>query len=427
MMPLIRAFQDSPRVRPVVVSTGQHAELVEDVLALAGTRPDITLTLSPTRRSLNDLFAEVMLGLEGFVRERFGEPRPPSETVSGDGYPGACFVHGDTTSAAASALAAFHLRLPVIHVEAGLRTSNTLSPFPEELNRQLISRIAAWHLAPTTQNKENLVREGIPFGRIYVTGNTGIDALQFAATLEAPFGDPQLDDLETDSSTPLIVVTAHRRENWGKPLARIAKAVHRLAGLYPAVRFVVVLHPNPAVAAVLHERLDGVANVSLVGPMGYTAFARLLRRAAVVLTDSGGIQEEAPSLGTPVLVLRDTTERQEGVTAGTLELVGTEVEVIVSAAQRLLEDHREYERRQRRTNPYGDGRASERIVAATLHVLDNTPPPSPFGPGFDRAEVLAAGGAEDPIERIELVREDDTASLTLPIPIHRASDGAQEG
>lgn len=412
MLPLIRAFEGSPRVRPVVVSTGQHARLVREVLALGGIEPDVTFPELSGRRTLNRLFSHVLDELETFFIERWGSPVPPAEADYAHGYPGACFVHGDTTSAAAAALASFHLRLPVIHVEAGLRTSDTLSPFPEELNRQLISRIAAWHLAPTARNKNNLLHEGVPHGRIYVSGNTGIDALQFAAALDVPYGDPQLADLETPDGPRVVVVTAHRRENWGKPLKHIASAVRRLAERHPSVRFVVALHPNPDVASVMRGRLAGLTNVSLVGPMGYAAFARLLRRAYLVLTDSGGIQEEAPSLGTPVIVLRETTERQEGVDAGTLDVVGTNTGDIVRAAERLLDDPDEYAYRRGKRNPYGDGRAADRILRATRHLLENTPAPPPYGPTFDRQAVLKAVGADDPFEAEGQERGDDTAIVT---------------
>ena len=207
-------------------------------------------------------------------------------------------------------------------------------------------------------------------------------------------------------------MTAHRRENWGKPLKRIATAVRRLAETHPDDRFVVAMHPNPAVADVMRERLSDTPNVSLVAPLGYAAFARLLRRAYLVLTDSGGIQEEAPSFGTPVLVLRESTERQEGVDAGTLEIVGTRVDDIVAAASRLLDDPVVYAQRSGRANPYGDGRAADRILRATQHLLENSPAPAPYGVAFDRLAVLLAAGSDDPALLAELDRDDDTAAIT---------------
>ena len=409
MLPLIVALRDSAAFRPVVVSTGQHAELVADVLAIGGVTPDVTFSLPQGPRSLNALFAHVLERMERFLEERYGPALVPADAPYRDGYPTACFVHGDTSSAAAGALAAFHRHLPVVHVEAGLRTSDTLSPFPEELNRQLISRIAALHLAPTIRNKANLVNEGIDFGRVYVSGNTAIDALQMAAARHVPYADLRLRELDEDSGAPVIVVTAHRRENWGEPLVRIADAVAIVAEARPEVRVVVAVHPNPAVADTLRARLTDIPNVILVPPMGYEEFARLLERATLAITDSGGIQEEAPSLGTPVICVRETTERQEGVDAGTVELVGSDTSRIVAAALLLLDDPAELARRRARSNPYGDGAASARIVRALENVVFDVPAPAPFGPGFDRAAVLRAGGSEDPTVAgwLELRDEDD--------------------
>ncbi|MDO8381709.1 MAG: UDP-N-acetylglucosamine 2-epimerase (non-hydrolyzing) [Microbacterium sp.] len=400
MLPLIVAVRDSTRFEPIVVSTGQHAELVAHVLAIGGITPDVTFDLPPAPRTLNTLFSAVLVRLEAFLHDRFGPPLPPAEAPYATGYPAAAFVHGDTTSAAASALAAFHLHLPVVHVEAGLRTNDTLSPFPEELNRQLISRIAAWHLAPTERNKENLIREHIAGSRIFVTGNTAIDALHIAAGLDVPYDYPQLADIEDPDGPRVVAVTAHRRENWGAPLERIADAVGILAMTHRDVRFVVALHPNPDVAAVMVARLSNEENVSLVGPMGYEQFAKLLKRSTIAITDSGGIQEEAPSLGTPVICVRESTERHEGVEAGTVQLVGTDTARIVAAASRLLDDDRAYALATTRRNPYGDGEAAERIVRGLEHVIFNTRPPQPFGPpGFDRLSVLRAAGSADPVEQ----------------------------
>lgn len=409
MLPLIVALRDSAAFRPVVVSTGQHAELVADVLAIGGVAPDVTFPLPQGPRSLNALFAHVLERMELFLEERFGPALVPADAPYREGYPTACFVHGDTTSAAAGALAAFHRHLPVVHVEAGLRTSDTLSPFPEELNRQLISRIAALHLAPTIRNKANLVGEGIDFGRIYISGNTAIDALRMAAARRLPYSDPRLAELEDPDGPPVIVVTAHRRENWGDPLVRIADAVATIAEARPQIRVVVAVHPNPAVAGTLRGRLGDIPNVILVPPMGYEEFARLLERATLAITDSGGIQEEAPSLATPVICVRETTERQEGVDAGTVELVGSDTSRIVAATLLLLDDPTELARRRARSNPYGDGEASARIVRALENVVFDTPPPAPFGPGFDRAAVLRAGGSEDPTVAgwLELRSEDE--------------------
>ena len=278
-----------------------------------------------------------------------------------------------------------------MHVEAGLRTRLTLSPFPEELNRQAISRIAAFHLAPTSTNEENLVRERVPYEQIFVTGNTGIDALRFASTLDVVFEDPAV-AAAVASDDPIVTVTAHRRENWEGGLARIAEAIGRLAIEHPGTRFVVPLHPNPLVREQLGKPLAAHANVILTEPLSYAPFARLMARSTLIITDSGGIQEEAPALDVPVLVTRDTTERGEGVEAGTLRLVGTDPDRIVEAATLLLTDPAEHAAMAAAANPYGDGRASERIVAALEYLAGLGPTPVRFGPGFSRKAVLLAAG-----------------------------------
>lgn len=409
MLPVIVATRDAQQFRPVVVSTGQHADMVREILALEGIEPDVTFPRLEGKYGLNDLFSHVLTQFDSWFRSHFGRPVPPAEARYSQGYPAACFVHGDTSSAAAAALASFHLQLPVIHVEAGLRTGDTLTPFPEELNRQLISRIAALHLAPTHQNKFNLIQEHLDPHRIFVTGNTGIDTLQIAADATPP--DPSTwlpaqrevaDFLESAPDAPLVVVTAHRRENWGAGLARIAEAVSRLSSLYPDVRFVVATHPNPEVASVLTTRLSrtedgGHHNVLLVPPLDYRPFARLLKLATFVLTDSGGIQEEAPALGTPVLCLRDSTERQEGVDAGTVTLLGTAVDDIVKESSRLLGDPAELARRRALRNPYGDGEAAGRIVGLLRHVVFDSPVPVAFGSGIDRKLILSGAGVQDPV------------------------------
>ncbi len=393
MVPVILAFAQSSRITPIVISTGQHAELVRRVLRPFGLAPDIELNATRPGMSLNNLFSSVMSSLENYVATNFGEPPADSAAAASSGYPVTTFVHGDTSSAAAAALASFHLRIPVVHVEAGLRTSDTLSPFPEELNRQLISRIAAFHAAPTHKNRENLIHEGVELSRILVTGNTAIDALQLAVELDQPFDVPELAVLDTMSpNSRIIVVTAHRRENWGPGIERISKAVSRLAIAYPHDRFVVPLHPNPAVSSVFRTMLEQHENVLLVPSLDYLPFARLLKRAHIILTDSGGVQEEAPALGTPVLVLRDTTERSEGVKAGTVELVGTTVDRIVARTSMLLEDDILYRRRATQGNPYGDGHAAQRIVQACEFIAFGTEEPEQFGTIFDRSAVLRAGG-----------------------------------
>ena len=405
MIPVIRALQDSGKFRPVVVSTGQHTDMVEDLITASGLRLDVNLRssapLDDRRPTLNEVVARIIVGID---RVWSSEELPAEYQDHGRrSVHGAkvCLVHGDTSSALAAALAAFNLQIPVVHVEAGLRTSNLLSPFPEEGNRQLISRIAALHLAPTTANKMNLVREGVDYDRVLVTGNTSIDMLQWATEQEGGFG-PGLEDLEaTFRQTPegeapprLVLVTAHRRENWGAGLANIAAAIKELTQRYPDTQFVVPMHPNPLAREPMLAALSEVPNAHLVGPRDYLSFARLMAAATIIITDSGGVQEEAPALGTPVLVARDTTERQEGVTAGTLALVGTNTARIVAEASRLLDDPAEYAKRAGRVNPYGDGHASDRIVAALDHIFLEGKPAEDFQTGGMRGAVLRRLGLE---------------------------------
>jgi UDP-N-acetylglucosamine 2-epimerase (non-hydrolysing) len=395
LVSLILALRDSENYNPIVVSTGQHNRLVEYIFELAEIKPDVTLWAGSRRAALNERVASVMQRFEDFCVERFDidpDVPPTSEDVREGRHPALVLVHGDTSSAMAAALSAFHLRIPVMHVEAGLRTGGSnLTPFPEELNRQVISTIAAMHFAPTSENLGNLVRENIPVEQVFVTGNTGIDALQWSSAMEVRFANPDLQAL-CDSDRRIVVVTAHRRENWGDGLRGIAEGVARLADRHPEIGFVLPVHPNPRVREVLTERLQGLGNVLLTEPLGYATFARLLGRAIIVITDSGGIQEEAPSLGKPVLVTRETTERTEGLAAGTLRLVGTDPEVIFREGNRLLESEEAYREMADAENPYGDGRAAERIVACLEHLLLGTDPPTQFGTGYSRAAVAIAAG-----------------------------------
>jgi UDP-N-acetylglucosamine 2-epimerase (non-hydrolysing) len=395
LVSLILALRESENYNPIVVSTGQHNRMVEYIFELAGIKPDVTLCAGSRRANLNERVAAVMQRFEDFCVERFDidpDVPPTREDVLAGRHPAAVLVHGDTSSAMAAALSSFHLRIPVMHVEAGLRTGGTnLIPFPEELNRQVISTIAAMHFAPTSANLGNLVRENVPVEQVFVTGNTGIDALQWSSAMEVEFANPELQALH-DSDRRIVVITAHRRENWGDGLRGIAAGIARLADRHPEIGFVLPVHPNPRVREVLTERLQGLDNVLLTEPLGYATFARLLRRACIVITDSGGIQEEAPSLGKPVLVTRETTERTEGLAAGTLRLVGTDPQVIFDEATRLLQSDDAYREMSEAENPYGDGRAAERIVAALEHVLLGTNPPTQFGTGYSRTAVAIAAG-----------------------------------
>jgi UDP-N-acetylglucosamine 2-epimerase (non-hydrolysing) len=395
LVSLILALRESENYNPIVVSTGQHNRLVEYIFELADIKPDVTLWAGSRRAALNERVAAVMQRFEDFCVERFDidpDVLPTQEDVLEGRHPALVLVHGDTSSAMAAALSAFHLRIPVMHVEAGLRTGGSnLTPFPEELNRQVISTIAAMHFAPTSENLGNLVRENIPVEQVFVTGNTGIDALQWSSAMEVEFANEELRAL-CDSDRRVVVVTAHRRENWGDGLRGIAEGVARLADRHPETGFVLPVHPNPRVREVLTERLQGQGNVLLTEPLGYATFARLLGRSCIVITDSGGIQEEAPSLGKPVLVTRETTERTEGLAAGTLRLVGTDPEVIFREGNRLLESDEAYREMADAENPYGDGHAAERIVACLEHLHLGTHPPTQFGTGYSRAAVAIAAG-----------------------------------
>lgn len=396
LVPVILALRDSARFEPLVVSTGQHNRMVSYIFELVGITPDVQLWSGGRHAHLNARVASIVERLDDFLTERFeltGERPPSMEEIESGRAPGAILVHGDTSSAMAAAMSAFHLRVPVMHVEAGLRTGTSNSPFPEELNRQVITRIAALHFAPTATNLQNLVRESVPADQVFVTGNTGIDTLQWAATLDVNFANPRLQEIY-DSDRRVVVVTAHRRENWGAGLTGIADGVIRLARSAPHVHFVLPVHPNPNVEEVLRERLDGIDNVLLTDPLGYATFAKLLARASFVMTDSGGVQEEAPSLGKPVLVLRETTERTEGVEAGTLRLVGTDPDRIHAEGLRLIEDPVAYAEMSAASNPYGDGRAAERIVDALAHVVFGAEAPRPFGPGYSRAAIARAAGMQ---------------------------------
>lgn len=413
LVPMILALEASDLFRPVVVSTGQHHKMVEGVFALAGIKPDYELWVGGARNQLNDRVREVMGRLDDFCREEFGADGVIGHgagVIAGD-YPMAVMVHGDTTSAFAAALASFHLRIPVIHVEAGLRTGSTLTPFPEELNRQMITCIASFNLAPTWHNLQNLVREDIPIDQIFVTGNTGIDALQWAAGLEVEIGDPAVREIY-HSDRRMVVVTAHRRENWGPGLDGIAAGVKALSEENPDVSFLIPMHPNPAVRA-QWQPLAEIPNVCLTEPATYAEFAKILTRCFMVVTDSGGIQEEAPSLGKPVLVARDSTERGEGVEAGTLKLVGTDAKVIFDEVTTLLSDEAAYQAMATADNPYGDGRASERIVAALGNLYHGGPPPAGFSSSFSRGAVLAAAGYQrDLLDHFTL----DPAQVPDPVP-----------
>ncbi|MGH2924360.1 MAG: non-hydrolyzing UDP-N-acetylglucosamine 2-epimerase [Solirubrobacterales bacterium] len=425
LVPIILALRASAEFHPVVVSTGQHHRMVSEIFGLAGIGTDVELWVGDGRAPLNERVSAVMRRFDDFCREWFGVDGSRDATtpeVLRGRFPAGILVHGDTSSAMAAALAAFHLRIPVMHVEAGLRAGGlNLSPFPEELNRRLISKIACFHFAPTSTNQENLIRENIPEHLVFVTGNTGIDALRWASELDAPIQDPAVAGAVA-ADRRIVVVTAHRRENWNGGLAGIAAAIAALADSHPETDFVVPLHPNPLVRQRLGRRLEKLGNVLLTEPMGYATFARLLRRCHMVITDSGGIQEEAPSLGKPVLVVRDSTERTEGVEAGTLDLVGTDPDRIVEQGARLLDDPGAYDRMAEARNPYGDGKAADRIVAALNHLRTGDDPPRQFGCGYERRAILEAAGYPGGLDPVSIPADERDAKHDERGP---AEDGAE--
>ncbi|NNM75625.1 UDP-N-acetylglucosamine 2-epimerase (non-hydrolyzing) [Sphingomonas sp. ID1715] len=349
LAPVIAALRDRG-AKPLVCATGQHDDLLRQALSWTGLGLDVDLGLMRPNQDLNQLTSALIAGLSNVFRLR---------------QPERVIVQGDTSSALAAALAAYHLRIPVAHVEAGLRTGDTGQPWPEELNRRTISLIADQHFAPTARAAEALIAEGVRRAAIHVTGNTSIDALQAMRVRIA--GDPMVCTetapvLSAAAGKRLLLVTCHRRENHGAGLAEIAAAIRALAGR-DDVLVALALHPNPAVAEPMEVALRHVANVYLLPPLDYACFVRLLSRSDLVLTDSGGVQEEAPAVGKPVLVLRDVTERMEGVIAGTAKLVGARSQRIVAEACLLLDNPTAYARMARAGSPYGDGRASERIAA----------------------------------------------------------------
>ena len=345
MAPVVRELERREGIASLVCVTAQHRQMLDAALRLFGIVPDFDLNVMKSAQSLFDITASALTGLGGVL-----------ETAR----PDLVLVHGDTTTTLAGALSAFYRQVPVGHVEAGLRTYDKYSPFPEEMNRQLTDRLSELCFAPTERSRGNLLREGVSPDKIFVTGNTAIDALK--TTVRPDYRHPELDRL--GEGERLILLTAHRRENLGAPLRSIFRAVRRLAERHDDVRVICPAHLNPAVREAASELLGGCARIRLIEPLDALDFHNFLARACLVLTDSGGIQEEAPSLGKPVLVLRAVTERPEGVEAGPLRLVGTEEEAILRAAEELLEDPEAYARMSRACNPYGDGRAAERIADA---------------------------------------------------------------
>ena len=349
--PVVSALQNDDRFDSVVVSTGQHREMLEQVNKRFGITPDHDMALMKPGQTLNELVARAIQGLDPIIEEE-----KPDVIIS----------QGDTSTAMVAALAGFHKNVKVVHLEAGLRTGNIFSPFPEEANRKIIGQIASLHLAPTNESRENLRRENFRSKDIVVTGNTVIDALLAASEWDVQFEDPRLEELR-NSDEKLVLVTTHRRENLDA-MKEIGGAVQDLAKSYPEYIFALPLHLNPKVRDAVLPEVENLPNVIITDPLPYDQFTALMSRAYLVLTDSGGVQEEAPSLGKPVLVMRENTERPEAVVAGTVKLVGTDRQRIVAEARNLLDQSAAYEAMANAVNPYGDGKAAARAIAAIAEL-----------------------------------------------------------
>ena len=363
MAPLVKEFQKHPdEFRTIVCVTGQHRQMLDQVLEIFDIRPDYDLNIMKQGQDLYDVTSRVLLGMRDVLREA---------------QPDVVLVHGDTTTSTAAALAAFYQQIPVGHVEAGLRTHNIYSPWPEEMNRQITGRIATYDFAPTPLSRENLLKENVDDAKITVTGNTVIDALYWVVSkiksdssldhkLEASLADAGYDVARLAGGKKLVLITGHRRENFGDGFISMCRAIKHLTEKYPDVDFVYPMHLNPNVRRPIHEvfgdDLGNLGNMFFIEPLEYLSFVYLMEKSTIVLTDSGGIQEEAPGLGKPVLVMRDTTERPEALTAGTVKLVGTDFDKIVNEVSCLIDDPAAYERMSRAVNPYGDGLACSRIV-----------------------------------------------------------------
>lgn len=367
MAPLVKEFQKHPDIfETIVCVTGQHRQMLDQVLEIFEIKPDYDLNIMKQGQDLYDVTARVLTGMRDVLKEA---------------QPDVVLVHGDTTTSTASAIAAFYQQIPVGHVEAGLRTHNIYSPWPEEMNRQITGRIAAYDFAPTPLSKSNLLAEGVAEDKIAVTGNTVIDALYMVVDkiknnanlnkeLEAVLKNAGYDVNRLADGKKLVLITGHRRENFGEGFISMCRAIKALTEKYPDVDFVYPMHLNPNVRKPIHEvfgeNLEGLGNMFFIEPLEYLSFVYLMEKANIVLTDSGGIQEEAPGLGKPVLVMRDTTERPEAVDAGTVKLVGTDYDKIVNEVSELLDNQEHYDAMSKAVNPYGDGHACGRIVKALI-------------------------------------------------------------
>jgi len=359
MCPLVKELESREEIESLVCVTAQHREMLDQMLEAFDVHPQFDLDIMEKQQTLSTITSKAMIGLEQVLREV---------------KPDIVLVHGDTTTTFAAALGAFYNHIPVGHVEAGLRSFDLQSPFPEEANRRLVGVMADVHFSPTVNNAENLRRENIQ-APIFVTGNTAIDALKLTVKDDYLFEEPALQALDF-TARKVIAITAHRRENYGQPMENIMAAFARLAKDHPDVQLVYPVHLSPYVQEIAHRHLDGLENVLLVKPLGVTDMHNLLARAYMVMTDSGGLQEEAPALGKPVLVLRRETERPEAVEAGTVRVIGTELEVILAEAEELLTGGERYQSMAHAVNPYGDGFACRRIVDDLLYFLGERETPA---------------------------------------------------
>ena len=370
MAPLVKEFQKQPkRVETVVCVTGQHREMLDQVLKIFDIKPDYDLNIMKQGQDLYDVTARVLTSMRDVLKEV---------------KPDVVLVHGDTTTSTAAALAAFYQQIPVGHVEAGLRTHNIYSPWPEEMNRLLTGRLATYHFSPTPLSRNNLIKESVDDRNIIITGNTVIDALYWVVDkiknnkeldneLEDILSKAGYDVNRLNNGKKLVLITGHRRENFGDGFINMCTAIKDLTVKYPDLDFVYPMHLNPNVRKPIHEvfgeNLSGLKNMFFIEPLEYLSFAYLMEKSSIVLTDSGGIQEEAPGLGKPVLVMRDTTERPEALDAGTVKLVGTDYNKIVNEVSSLIDDKAAYEKMSKAVNPYGDGLACGRIVNALLYRI----------------------------------------------------------
>lgn len=364
MAPVVKALEAAPDMEAIVTVTAQHREMLDQVLHLFSITPDYDLNIMSAGQTLYDVTTKALLGLKDVLEEA---------------KPDVVLVHGDTTTTFAGALAAFYQEIPVGHVEAGLRTGNIYSPFPEEMNRKLTGSLTTYHFSPTSSAEKNLLKENISSEHLYVTGNTVIDALRTTVKEGYHFEEELLNSLDYEQKR-IILVTTHRRENLGEPMRHVYRAIRRLVHEFDDIEVVFPVHRNPKVRSIVAEELGDTERVHLIDPLEYEPFANLMARSYLLMTDSGGIQEEAPALGKPILVLRNTTERPEAVTAGTVKLVGTDEEAVFMTARRLLSDKEAYASMANSVNPYGDGEASRRIIEALrFELLNSGKRPDRFG------------------------------------------------